>query len=110
MMIDGIYFNTLVVVAATARGVTHLWLDVWAYRELPPWSEYNHEHFVRTLCTVMAQVDVVVWLPRSRERAPGEYHYRLWVRVSNDCTQDRAWHRRLEGALHSHRSSVGHEY
>lgn len=46
--------------------------DAWAYRKQPPWEAYHHDDFVKTLATVMAQVDLVIWLPRSRKDAPGQ--------------------------------------
>ena len=64
--------------AASAHGVTHIWLDKWAYRKQPPWAAYRHADFVKTLTTVMSQVDLVIWLPRSRADAPGQYQQRLW--------------------------------
>ena len=64
--------------AAQRHGVEYLWLDAWSYRKQPPWAEYVHMDFVMTLTTVMAQVDLVIWLPRSRASARGEYQERLW--------------------------------
>ena len=33
--------------AAKANEVDYVWLDAWAYRDQPPWKEYNHAHFCR---------------------------------------------------------------
>ena len=58
--------------AARAHGISHLWLDRWAYRV----ATYVHDEFCATLATVMSQVDLVIWLPRSREDAHGQYQER----------------------------------
>uniref|UniRef100_A0A7S4BU95 Uncharacterized protein n=1 Tax=Chrysotila carterae TaxID=13221 RepID=A0A7S4BU95_CHRCT len=39
----------------------------------PPWGTYDHEDFCETLSTVLGLVDVVIWLPRSRQEAHGTY-------------------------------------
>ncbi len=64
--------------AAQRADVDYLWLDAWAYRKQPPWGTYRHEDFVRTLLAVMLRVEHVIWLPRSRADAPGEYQGRIW--------------------------------
>ena len=66
------------VLAAQQTDVEYLWLDAWAYRKQPPWIEYEHGDFVRTLLAVMLRVEHVIWLPRSRLNAKGEYQFRIW--------------------------------
>jgi len=66
------------VLAAQQNDVEYLWLDAWAYRKQPPWANYQHGDFVRTLLAVMLCVSHVIWLPRSRSNARGEYQYRIW--------------------------------
>ena len=66
------------VLAAQQSDVDYLWLDAWAYRKQPPWAAYDHADFVRTLLSVMLRVSHVIWLPRSRADAKGEYQYRIW--------------------------------
>ena len=68
------------VAAARDNDVTYLWLDAWAYREQPPWATYVHRNFLRTLAQVMTRVSLVVWLPRARAHAHGEYQHRIWLR------------------------------
>ena len=65
--------------AASARSIDFLWLDCWAYRRQPPWGEYDHDHFCHSLTAVMQHVDLVLWLPRSRAAAAGQYQYRIWT-------------------------------
>ena len=60
------------VLAAQQNDVEFLWLDAWAYRKQPPWAEYEHSDFMRTLLAVMLRVSHVIWLPRSRLDAEGE--------------------------------------
>lgn len=51
----------------------------WSYRAQPPWAErYDHEHFITSLAVLMISVDTVIWLPRARINAPGQYQYRVW--------------------------------
>lgn len=64
--------------AARSHGVECLWLDLWAYRARPPWAPYVHAHFTGTLACVMENVSLVIWLPRSRPSAAGQYQERLW--------------------------------
>ena len=64
-----------------------LWLDCWAYRAKPPWASYVHADFVKTLATVMAQVELVIWLPRSRQDALGEYQFRIWCTFEASMVQ-----------------------
>ena len=66
------------VAAAGTHGINYLWLDCWAYRQQPPWGTYTHADFIVTLSTVMLSVDMVLWLPRSRAQAFGQYQYRVW--------------------------------
>ena len=79
--------------AAQAHGIDFLWLDCWAYRKQPPWGTYVHRDFCVALATVMWRIDHVIWLPRSRAWAPGQYQYRVW------CT--------FEAAMVAFRSEVG---
>ena len=79
--------------AAQANGVDYLWLDCWAYRKQPPWGAYVHRDFCATLAMVMWRTNHVIWLPRSRSHAAGQYQYRVW------CT--------FEAAIVGFRSDVG---
>lgn len=63
---------------AEREGISFLWLDCWAYRKQPPWAPYVHQEFISTLTAVMLAIDLVIWLPRSRSYAKGQYQYRVW--------------------------------
>ena len=58
-----------VVHEATVAGVPNLWLDAWCFR-LAPGAEYDHAEFCTLLATVARRAGLVIWLPRSRTRAP----------------------------------------
>ena len=79
---DGFTFDAhaflSIICAARLHNVDFLWLDCWAYRKQLPWAEYEHVDFMTTLSVVMLSVDLVIWLPRSRQLAPGEYQSRVW--------------------------------
>jgi hypothetical protein len=59
-----------VVDAAEAASIEALWVDVWCYRFE---GEYNHENFCETLHEVLTSIRYVIWLPRAKNRARGEY-------------------------------------
>jgi hypothetical protein len=85
--------------ACVRRAQDFVWLDAWAYRQQPPWGDYDHPHFCATLAHVMLRVNHVIWLPRSRKSAHGEYQYRIWctfeatmVALRDDVTVSMAGH------------------
>ena len=44
------------IAAAKSHGIDYVWLDAWAFREQPPWAEYVHKNFCRTLKVVMLAI------------------------------------------------------
>ena len=73
-----------VVDAAEAASIEALWVDVWCYRFE---GEYNHENFCETLHEVLTSIRYVIWLPRAKNRARGEYGYRLWCTFEASCVE-----------------------
>ena len=51
------------VLAAQQNGIEYLWLDAWAYRKQPPFAEYHHDDFVRTLVSLATKTAEAVHLP-----------------------------------------------
>mmetsp|Transcript_38088 Transcript_38088/g.99917 ORF Transcript_38088/g.99917 Transcript_38088/m.99917 type:complete len:599 (+) Transcript_38088:61-1857(+) len=74
------------VTAARNAGLDAVWLDAWCYRFD---GEYDHHHFCQTLHSVLAGIEAVVWLPRSKVNATGTYGYRLWCTFEAACVERR---------------------
>ena len=45
------------VASAKTHSIDYIWLDAWAYRRQPPWTEYDHVHFCRCLEEVRFRTD-----------------------------------------------------
>jgi hypothetical protein len=73
--------------AARALQVDALWLDAWCFR---CGDTYNHEKFCDELFDVTEGVVGVVWLPRARQGAHGDYQYRLWCTFEAACVLQRS--------------------